>query len=68
MNYITKNVHISTITVGDTIISKDGFMRTITKTNLGGDNFIGKTINGDSYKLGTELVQKVIFKINLVGI
>jgi hypothetical protein len=61
MEYTTQNVHISTISVGDTIISKDGFMRTICKSNLGGDSFMGKTINGDSYKSGHELVQKVFF-------
>lgn len=61
MNYTIKNTHISQIRVGDTIISKDGFMRTICKSNLGGDDFIGKTINGDSYKMGTELVEKVLF-------
>lgn len=61
MNYNIEEVHISTISVGDTIISKDGFMRTICKSNLGGDSFLGKTINGDSYKSGNELVKKVIF-------
>lgn len=61
MNYNIKEVHISTINAGDTIISKDGYMRTICKSNLGGDSFIGKTINGDSYKSGHELVKKVIF-------
>jgi hypothetical protein len=63
MNYTIKNLHISTITIGDTIISKDGFMRTITKPNLGGDMFIGKTIHGDSYKSGKELVKKVVFNL-----
>ena len=61
MNYSVKNTHISNIHVGDTIISKDGFMRTICKNNLGRDSLLGKTINGDSYKSGTELVQKVFF-------
>ena len=61
MEYTTQNVHISTITIGDTIISKDGHMRTICKSNLGGDSFMGKTINGDSYKSGHELVKKVKF-------
>ena len=61
MNYNIEEVHISTISVGDTIISKDGFMRTICKSNLGGDSFLGKTINGDSYKSGNELVKKVKF-------
>ena len=61
MNYNIQDTHISQITIGDTIISKDGFMRTICKSNLGGDSFMGKTINGDSYKSGHELVKKVIF-------
>jgi hypothetical protein len=61
MNYSIQNIHISNIQVGDTIISKDGHMRTICKNNLGGDNFIGKTINGDSYRSGHQLVKKVIF-------
>ena len=61
MNYNIQHVHISTITSGDTIISKDGFMRTISKSNLGGDSLLGKTIHGDSYMSGHELVQKVIF-------
>ena len=61
MDYNIQNVHISTINVGDTIISKDGHMRTICKNNLS-QGFMRHVINGDSYKLGTELVQKVIFK------
>jgi hypothetical protein len=60
-NYTTKDVHISTIQQGDIIISKDGFMRTICKTNLSYDSFMGHKINGDSYKFGHELVKKVMF-------
>ena len=59
MNYTVNEVHISTITVGDTIISKDGFMRTICKNNLG-KGLCGHTINGDSYKMGYEPVKKVV--------
>jgi hypothetical protein len=62
-NYDIHEVHISTIKAGDTIISKDGYMRTINQNNLGGDSFIGRTINGDSYKCGHELVKKVVFKL-----
>jgi hypothetical protein len=61
MNYNIQHTHISQITSGDTIISKDGFMRTISKSNLGSDSLLGKTIHGDSYMSGKELVQKVIF-------
>ena len=61
-NYTINEVHISTIKVGDTIISKDGYMRTICQNNLG-KGFCGHTINGDSYKSGTELVKKVQFNL-----
>ncbi len=61
MNYTIKNTHISQIKPGDTIISKDGIMRTISKSNLSRDLFMHHKINGDSYKLGYEPVQKVIF-------
>ena len=37
-------------------------MTTISNTNLSYDPFLGHRINGDCYKLGYELVQKVIFK------
>lgn len=63
MNYTVNEVHISTINAGDTIISKDGYMRTICQNNLGGDSFIGRTIHGDSYKSGHELVKKVVFNL-----
>lgn len=64
MDYTINEVHISSITVGDTIISKDGFMRTICKNNLG-TGFCGKTIHGDSYKSGRELVKKVVFNLHI---
>jgi hypothetical protein len=62
MNHTIKLTHISQIRQGDTIISKDGMMTTISNTNLSYDPFLGHRINGDCYKLGYELVQKVIFK------
>jgi hypothetical protein len=61
MNHTITETHISQISIGDTIISKDGFMRTITKQNLNFSSFMGNSINGDSYQLGTQLVKKVIF-------
>lgn len=53
-------VHISTIKIGDTIISNDGIERTIGKGNIKRDDFIGITIFGDSYNLGYKLVKKVV--------
>ena len=55
-------VHISTISIGDTIICNDGFERTIGKGNIKRDSFMGITILGDSYKMGMLSVKKVIYE------
>ncbi len=55
-----KKVHISNIRQGDTIKCKDGFIRTVNKEFIK-NGFMGVTLFGDSYKLGTEPVLKVIF-------
>ena len=54
-------VHISTISTGDSIICNDGFERTIGKGNIKRDAFMGITILGDSYRLGQIPVKKVIY-------
>ena len=59
--YQIKPTHISNIKTGDTIISPDGHMRTISKSNISYDPFLGYRINGDSYQLGTIPVNLVIF-------
>jgi hypothetical protein len=61
----TVEVHISTISIGDSIICNDGFERTISKRNIKQDTFIGTTIFGDSYRLGRGLVKKVIYERKL---
>lgn len=55
-------VHISTISIGDSIICNDGFERTISKGNIKRDAFMGITILGDSYKLGHIPVKKVLYE------
>lgn len=50
--------HINNIKIGDTII-ENGHMKTISKTNLNKDCFMGRSINGYNYKCGQELVQRV---------
>jgi hypothetical protein len=55
-------VHISTISNGDTIICLDGEERTINQEFIKKDHFFGTTIFGDSYNLGTIPVKKVIYK------
>ena len=55
-------VHISTISIGDSIICNDGFERTIGKGNIKRDSFMGTTILGDSYKMGHIPVKKVVYE------
>lgn len=58
-------VHISTISIGDSIICTDGFERTVGKGNIKRDGFMGISIFGDTYKLGILPIQKVLYqKVN----
>lgn len=59
---IIEKVHISTIKNGDVILHLDGNVRTVNNCNIK-TGFLGLTIFGDSYKLGTVLVSKLI-KVN----
>lgn len=61
MNKKTEMVNISKIVVGDTVIY-NAHERTINKNHIKDDPFMGRTLFGDSYRLGTILVEKVIFK------
>lgn len=56
--YKTKKVHISTIKHGDTILHVDG-IRTVSNNNIK-RGFTGITLFGDSYRLGTQLVDKIL--------
>ena len=56
-------VHISSISIGDTIIcDSDGLERTVGKGNIKRDGFMGISIFGDTYRLGTILVKKVLYE------
>lgn len=61
-NYKVGNVHISTIVPGDTILCADGNLRTLCRKDIKRDSFMGRTLFGDSYRLGTVPVKKVTFK------
>lgn len=65
-NYDTEQVHISTISVGDTIIHH-GEMKTVSPAFLKKDGFMGTTLFGDSYRLGRQKVTKATFKLNNGG-
>ena len=57
----TEKVHIDKIEPGDTVYH-NGKARTVTKKDIGYDSTMGKTIFGDSYKLGKQEVERVLFK------
>lgn len=59
MNFKIEPVHISQISIGDTI-KHDGEIRTVSGTNIKRDSFMGRTLFGDSYNLGTKSVEKII--------
>lgn len=52
-------IHISQIQPGDTILHTDGEVRTVCRSNIKVDNFMGITLFGDSYRLGTTPVKKL---------
>ena len=55
-------VDIKDIKVGDTIIVNDGKRKLVSQGNLKDNKFMGLTLFGDCYKLGTQKVRKLIFK------
>lgn len=59
---IIKEVHISTISIGDSILCPDGKERTVSKGNIKRSEFMGISIFGDTYNLGTKPVKKVIYE------
>lgn len=61
MHYSIELVHIDEIRPWDTIMF-DGEMKTVCKNNIKKGGFCGTAIFGDSYKAGTRLVEKVVFK------
>ena len=61
MNKQIEEVNITQITIGDTVIH-EGKAMTVGKENIKYDSFTGRTLFGDSYRLGTVLVKRVIFK------
>lgn len=53
-----KEVHISTVKSGDTIIHTDNKITTVCNNNIK-RGFCGITLFGDSYRSGTILVKKI---------
>jgi len=59
-------VHISQISSGDTI-EHYGKLTTVSGNNIKRDAFMGITLFGDSYNLGTKAVNKVVALISERG-
>lgn len=55
-------VHISEIRPGDTILHTDGKIRTVCRNNIHKDSFMGVSLFGDTYWLGTVPVKKIATK------
>ena len=53
---------IQDIRIGDTIIDNDGKIKLVSKGNIKYSKFMGLTLFGDCYKLGTQKVRKLIYK------
>lgn len=57
-NLITSNVHVSAVMPGDCILH-DGKMKTVGRKDIKRSDFMGTTIFGDSFNLGTKAVVKM---------
>jgi len=58
-DYPTKEVHISTISAGDTVLH-NGELHTVSRNDINSGGFMGTTLFGDSYSLGRRSVVKVL--------
>ena len=58
--------HIKQINIGDTVMV-NGKIKTVSHTSFSGDGFMGLTLFGDSYHLGSKLVDKVIIYRKVSG-
>lgn len=65
MTYVVTPTHINLIRPGDTI-EVDGHLKTVSPGAIR-KGFMGKTLWGDSYRLGTLLVRRVILKTACMG-
>ncbi len=59
-NYYIEQRHINDIKPGDTVL-RDGELLTVTARDINDDCFMGRTLFGDSYNLGYNLVSVAVF-------
>lgn len=58
-HFPTEKVHISKVRVGDTVIHNNREM-TVCATDIKRDPFMGNLLFGDCYRLGSQLVERVV--------
>jgi hypothetical protein len=61
MSAALKDTHISLIRPGDTVFH-DGKVRTVCRSDLKYDGFMGITLFGDCYRLGARPVQRLVLR------
>lgn len=61
-NATIHETHIENIMPGMTVMHY-GEIKTVTRQNIGYSSFMGRSIFGDCYKNGHELVKRIIFKV-----
>ena len=59
-NYYIEQRHINDIKPGDTVL-RGGELWTVTQRDIKHDSFMGRTLFGDSYNLGYNLVTVAVF-------
>lgn len=59
MKYNITLTHIEDIQPGDTILCPDNKIRTVSGTDIKQDKLMGRTLFGDSYRLGHAPVKKL---------
>lgn len=59
MKYNIVETHIDDICVGDTVLCADNKIRTVGRSNIKDDRYLGRTLFGDSYRLGYVPVKKL---------
>lgn len=62
MNYTIIEKHITNIRKGDTVLCRDGQIRTVSRNNIKNCLGVGVTLFGDSYNCGAVLVKVLNIK------
>lgn len=62
MGYTIKEKHITNVRRGDTVLCRDGQIRTVSRNNIKNCLGIGVTLFGDSYNCGNKLVKVLDIK------